>query len=75
MSQKLYFGLHLLRSKVRVINSRPLTHNSTDVSDFAPLTPNHFLLGRANHPLMPCNVTDTEICSRKRSMAPDSGDN
>ena len=28
-----------------VINSRPLTHNSPDVSDFAPLTPNHFLLG------------------------------
>lgn len=30
-----------------IVNARPLTHVSCDIKDQLPLTPNHFLLGRA----------------------------
>ena len=49
-----------------MLNSRPLTHNSADVTDFDALTPNHFLLGRANAAFSPVKVEDREINSRKR---------
>ena len=31
-----------------LVNSRPLGYSSNDANDFQPLTPNHFLLGRAS---------------------------
>ena len=47
-----------------LLNGRPLTHVSVDPSDPEPLTPNHFLLGRAN-PNIPIDKFDpTEISSR-----------
>ena len=49
-----------------VLNSRPLTHNSPDPEDFSPLTPNHFLLGRAEHNIPPDRFEDKEIDSRRR---------
>ena len=49
-----------------VLNSRPLTHNSPDPSDFSALTPNHFILGRADSALPPVACEDREINSRRR---------
>ncbi|KFD53967.1 hypothetical protein M513_05234 [Trichuris suis] len=48
-----------------VMNSQPLTHVGIDPSDPEPLTPNHFLLGRA-HSHVPLDVvTTTEGLSRR----------
>jgi hypothetical protein len=49
-----------------VVNSRPLTYNSTDVNDLTALTLNHFLIGRAENPMSPDVVQDREINSRRR---------
>ena len=49
-----------------LINSRPLTPVSSDCQDLNALTPNHFLLGRANVSLPPDVLTDADLCSRKR---------
>ena len=49
-----------------LMNGRPLTHVSTDYRDEDALTPNHFLLGRANSNLPPDVVNDKDLCSLKR---------
>ena len=49
-----------------VLNGRPLTHNSPDPNDFTALTPNHFILGRADSKLPPVACEDREINSRRR---------
>ena len=41
-----------------VINSRPLTHVSSDVKDFEALTPSHILLGRPAC-LLPAQLSDS----------------
>lgn len=49
-----------------LMNSRPLTHVSSDCNDLEALSPNHFLLGRANMNIPLDVVTDRDLCSRKR---------
>ena len=49
-----------------LVNSRPLTEVSSSSSDLEAITPNHFLMSRAN-PVLPCGVfADKEISSKKR---------
>jgi hypothetical protein len=49
-----------------VVNSRPLTYNSSDTADFSALTPNHFLHGGTSK-INPVGHFDLkEIDSRKR---------
>ena len=49
-----------------LVNSRPLTEVSSDDSSLEAITPNHFLISRAN-PVLPCGVfSDKEISSKKR---------
>ena len=57
--------LTILTEVESLLNGRPLTHISVDPRDPEPLTPNHFLLGRAN-PNVPMDVFDnTEVCSKR----------
>ncbi|XP_074651578.1 uncharacterized protein LOC141906234 [Tubulanus polymorphus] len=49
-----------------VINSRPLTYNSSDPLDFSAITPNHFLHGGSTSYKPPDVFHDQEISSRKR---------
>ncbi|XP_064646267.1 uncharacterized protein LOC135499453 [Lineus longissimus] len=49
-----------------VLNSRPLTHCSPDPDDYTALTPNHFLIGRADNKISPVVCQDKEINSRRR---------
>ena len=49
-----------------LVNSRPITPASDDINDLNPLTPNHFLIGRANPNLPRGVVYDADKCSRKR---------
>ena len=48
-----------------LLNSRPLTCLSTDSDDFTPLTPNHFLIGRAS-PHTPLHVMDEKDLNARR---------
>ena len=51
-----------------VLNSRPLTHNSTDPDDYVALTPNHFLHSHRDVGGLPLPdvCLDKEINSRRR---------
>ena len=49
-----------------LINSRPLTYQSTDPADDVPLTPNHFLHGQIGGQFAPTTVDDTQFNIRKR---------
>jgi hypothetical protein len=55
----------VLAEVMAILNARPLTHLSVDPEDESPLTPNHFLLGRA-HPHIPPDLFDEDTLSRKR---------
>ena len=48
-----------------ILNSRPITHVSNDAGDIEALTPNHFLLLRANLSYEDAEVSDREINSTK----------
>ena len=48
-----------------ILNSRPITHGSNDAGDIEALTPNHFLLLRANPSYEDTEVNDREINSTK----------
>ena len=47
-----------------ILNSRPITHVSSDAGDIEALTPNHFLLLRANPSYEDADVSDQEINSK-----------
>ena len=49
-----------------LMHGRPLTHVSTDYRDEEALTPNHFLLRRANPNFPPDVVNNKALCSQKR---------
>ena len=58
--------LTILAEVEGLLNSRPLTHVSTDPDDHEALTPNHFLLGHAS-PNLPAGIfQDSDLCSRRR---------
>ena len=56
----------LLTEVEKILNSRPLTHLSDDVSDLSPLTPNHILLGLHRNWDYACEVNDHDVSSRKK---------
>ena len=49
-----------------LLNSRPLTYQSSDVRDIVPLTPNHFLYGQAGGQLAPEAIETTGFHPKQR---------
>ena len=49
-----------------LINSRPLTYQSSDPADLTPLTPNHFLHGQLGGRFAPDSVDNEAFNPRKR---------
>ena len=49
-----------------LLNSRPLTHVSSDPNDLQALTPNHFLIGHACPNLPPGIFDDGDLSCRRR---------
>jgi len=49
-----------------LINSRPLTYQSSNATDIMPLTPNHFLHGQIGGEFAPDTVDTTDFSPRKR---------
>ena len=49
-----------------MVNSRPLTYISSDVDDFTPLTPNHFVLGYPLRGLPPSTVTSSDAIGKRK---------
>ena len=58
--------LTVLTEAEGMLNSRPLTHVSTDPNDLEALTPNHLLTGYACRNLPPGVFTDGDLCGRRR---------
>jgi len=55
----------VLRDCESVINSRPLTYVSEDVTDLAPITPNMFLLDLMGVGLADCDAVDSGRLNRR----------
>ena len=51
----------------RILNNRPITNVSSDAGDIEALTPNHFLLLRANPSNEEADVSEGQINSTKYS--------
>lgn len=56
----------LVIEAANLINSLPLTHVPVNPEDLEPLTPNHFLLGRANATTTIRDVDPKQLCTRKQ---------
>ena len=49
-----------------LINSRPINYQSSNIKDDIPITPNHFLFGRAGGQFAPESVDENDFNPRKR---------